>query len=69
MPHMPATEVSGIDLYATDNNGQERWCAGNYSMETPLSTISGDFHTRLNPATDLNTNYSCRYTTVYHGWR
>ena len=32
MPHMPATGVSGIDLYATDNNGQERWCAGNYSM-------------------------------------
>ena len=28
MPHMPATGVSGIDLYATDNNGQERWCAG-----------------------------------------
>ena len=61
MPHMPATGVSGIDLYAG--------VPEIIPWETPLSTISGDFHTQLNPATDLNTNYSCRYTTVYHGWR
>lgn len=40
MPHMPATGVSGIDLYATDNNGQERWCAGRYAMR---DTITYDF--------------------------
>ncbi len=27
MPHMPATGVSGIDLYATDDQGQWRWLA------------------------------------------
>ena len=40
MPHMPATGVSGIDLYATDNNGQERWCVGQYVMQ---DTITYDF--------------------------
>ena len=40
MPHMPATGVSGIDLYATDNNGQERWCVGRYVMQ---DTITYDF--------------------------
>lgn len=25
MPHMPATGVSGVDLYATDENGRWRW--------------------------------------------
>lgn len=32
MPHMPATGVSGVDLYATDKNGRQRWCAGKYVM-------------------------------------
>ncbi len=27
MPHMPATGVSGIDLYAQDNEGTDRWAA------------------------------------------
>ena len=40
MPHMPGTGVSGIDLYATDNNGQERWCVGRYVMQ---DTITYDF--------------------------
>lgn len=37
MPHMPTTGVSGIDLYATDMNGQELWCAGNYSFGDTIS--------------------------------
>lgn len=28
MPHMPATGVSGIDLYGLDSNGNYLWCAG-----------------------------------------
>ena len=27
MPHMPATGVSGVDLYATDPTGEWRWLA------------------------------------------
>jgi lysophospholipase L1-like esterase len=32
MPHMPATGVSGIDLYAVSTDGKWLWCAGKYSM-------------------------------------
>lgn len=32
MPHMPATGVSGLDLYATDGNGVSRWCRGKYNF-------------------------------------
>lgn len=32
MPHMPATGVSGIDMYAKDSDGRWLWCAGKYSF-------------------------------------
>jgi len=32
MHHMPATGVSGIDLYAVNADGKWLWCAGRYSM-------------------------------------
>lgn len=32
MAHMPATGVSGVDLYARGENGENLWCAGNYSF-------------------------------------
>lgn len=32
MPHMPATGVSGIDLYMRDCNGKQIWCAGKYAF-------------------------------------
>ena len=32
MPHMPATGVSGVDLYAKDSGGKWLWCRGNYSF-------------------------------------
>lgn len=32
MPHMPATGVSGVDLYAKGANGENFWCAGRYSF-------------------------------------
>ena len=32
MPHMPATGVSGVDLYATDANGRQYWCKGTYAF-------------------------------------
>ncbi|MBT3382208.1 MAG: acetylhydrolase [Prolixibacteraceae bacterium] len=31
-PHMPATGVSGVDLYAKDSDGKWMWCKGNYSF-------------------------------------
>lgn len=32
MPHMPATGVTGLDLYATTPTGEIRWVKGNYSF-------------------------------------
>ncbi len=32
MPHMPATGVSGVDLYAKNSDGKWLWCAGRYSF-------------------------------------
>lgn len=37
MPHMPATGVSGIDLYATDDNGHAMLCHGNYSFRDTVT--------------------------------
>lgn len=42
MHHMPATGVSGVDLYATDCHGQQRWCAGKMAFNDTISyTYSG----------------------------
>lgn len=32
MVHMPATGKSGVDLYGTDANGHQRWCAAKYAF-------------------------------------
>lgn len=32
LPHMPATGVSGVDLYAVNSDGDGLWCAGKYSF-------------------------------------
>lgn len=32
MPHMPATGVSGVDLYVKDINGKWLWCAGKFAF-------------------------------------
>jgi lysophospholipase L1-like esterase len=31
-PHMPATGVSGVDLYAKNSDGKWLWCSGKYSF-------------------------------------
>lgn len=37
MPHMPATGVSGVDLYTKDKHGREVWLAGKYSFKDTLT--------------------------------
>lgn len=32
LPHMPATGVSGVDLYAINSDGDALWCAGKYTF-------------------------------------
>ena len=42
MFHMPTTGVSGLDLYATDSNGQLRWCASKFN-ESFKDTVNYEF--------------------------
>lgn len=37
MAHMPATGVSGVDLYTTDADGNQYWCAGRYHFSDTIS--------------------------------
>lgn len=37
LPHMPATGVSGVDLYAISSDGDWRWCAGKYAFNDTIS--------------------------------
>lgn len=67
MPHMPATGVSGIDLYATDNNGQERWCVGRYVMQDTITYDFSGLSYAAKPEKVLNINYFYLFTTVCHG--
>lgn len=46
MPHMPATGVSGVDLYARDDGGRWRWVA----VGTPRSTANSQCLLRLDGA-------------------
>lgn len=37
MPHMPATGVSGVDLYTEDRDGNEVWLAGRYAFRDTVT--------------------------------
>ncbi|EPT34397.1 GDSL-like Lipase/Acylhydrolase family protein [Bacteroidetes bacterium oral taxon 272 str. F0290] len=43
MVHMPATGVSGVDLYATDANGKRYWCANRFHWNWRGDTIGYHF--------------------------
>ena len=36
LPHMPATGVSGVDLYGVDDSGNYLWCAGKYTFKDTI---------------------------------
>lgn len=50
MPHMPATGVSGVDLYATDPNGRIRWCGAKYAFNDTVTYTYGGLSYETNPA-------------------
>ena len=37
MPHMPSTGVSGVDMYATDINGNRHWCSARYAFRDTIT--------------------------------
>lgn len=63
MPHMPATGVSGVDLYARGENGEELWCAGRYSFG---DTISYHFQNLVYRARHGQGYEYCLYLPLYN---
>jgi len=63
MSHMPATGVSGIDLYAIDHNGNWTWAPGKFSfgdtIEYRFSNIAVDHEF---PGRDCEYRLFCHYT-------
>jgi len=37
MPHMPSTGVSGVDMYATDIDGERHWCSARYAFRDTVT--------------------------------
>lgn len=60
MPHMPATGVSGVDLY---RNADQGFCFGNYSFG---DTISYDYHVDCGPEMAKEQEYTL-YLPLYNG--
>ena len=61
MPHMPATGVSGVDLYARNTDGNWLWAAGKYSFG---DTIVYRF-TNLSPSGEQGREYDL-YLPLYN---
>lgn len=64
MPHMPATGVSGVDLYTMDCDGRQYWCAGNYQFgDTIFYTYKNLTYRNTH---DLGNEYTL-YLPLYNG--
>lgn len=66
MPHMPATGVSGVDLYTMDCNGQQYWCAGNYQFG---DTVRYTYHDPTYRNTHDKGNEFTLYLPLYNGMK
>jgi lysophospholipase L1-like esterase len=64
MPHMPATGVSGVDLYTKTLDGQWTWCKGNYSFADTIRYDYKDIKTPL--PFDRNGREYCMYLPLYN---
>jgi hypothetical protein len=63
-PHMPATGVSGLDLYGIDQNGKWFWCPGRYSFG---DTITYSFRSLLSQHDNTGKQYEYRlYLPLYN---
>lgn len=64
MPHMPATGVSGLDLYARDEKGRDRWLA----ITRPTSqTVSGPLVSNVDPLPGNAPRLYTLYLPLYNG--
>jgi hypothetical protein len=63
-PHMPATGVSGLDLYGIDRDGKWFWCPGRYSFG---DTITYSFSSLLSRHDTTGKEYEYRlYLPLYN---
>lgn len=64
MPHMPATGVSGVDLYMTDCDGRTHWCAAKYQFGDTIRYTYRDLTYRN---THAKGNEFTLYLPLYNG--
>jgi lysophospholipase L1-like esterase len=65
LPHMPATGVSGVDLYARDERGRDRWLAINRPTAQQFSgVLANNIDRRPNSGSRLFTLYLPLYNGV-----
>lgn len=64
MHHMPATGVSGLDLYTFDRNGREIYLAGKYQFKDTLTFTYNPIHIEKNPKHHRYTLYLPLYNDV-----
>lgn len=63
MPHMPATGVSGLDLYARDHDGLDRWLAVTRPEARRVAAVIGD----LDPPPQGQRRTYAAYLPLYNG--
>ncbi len=66
MRHMPATGVSGVDLYMTDGQGRCTWCKAKYAFGDSVSYVYSNLTYRN--STPLGNEF-CLYLPLYNGVR
>lgn len=64
MPHMPATGVSGVDLYTSDRNGREIYIAGKYQFKDTLTYTYAPIQIEKKPKFHRYTLYLPLYNDV-----
>jgi lysophospholipase L1-like esterase len=64
LPHMPATGVSGVDLYAQDTDGQFRWLAVSFPT---AKAVEAQLVPEVDPSTEQRGRSYHLYLPLYNG--
>ena len=64
MPHMPATGVSGVDLYTSDDKGNEIWLAAKYEFRDTVRFRYADISIEDNAASHTYTMFLPLYNQI-----
>ena len=64
MPHMPATGVSGLDLYAVDQNGWERYVPGNSTGRSRIPSMPCSNRNRIAILLGKDMSFGCTFLCI-----